>query len=59
MAYYRLCPICGAALDPGEVCEDCREKEEAAAGAANTDGGKAQGYLVVPLRLHNTMNLEE
>ena len=23
MSYYRLCPECGAALDPGEVC-DCR-----------------------------------
>lgn len=23
MAYYRVCPDCGAALDPGEVC-DCR-----------------------------------
>lgn len=23
MSYYKLCPECGAALDPGEVC-DCR-----------------------------------
>lgn len=23
MAYYKTCPHCGAALDPGEVC-DCR-----------------------------------
>lgn len=22
MAYYRTCPLCGAALDPGETC-DC------------------------------------
>lgn len=21
MSYYRTCPICGAALDPGEICE--------------------------------------
>lgn len=26
MAQYRTCPVCGAALDPGEVC-DCRERE--------------------------------
>ena len=25
MAYYKTCPDCGAALDPGEIC-DCREK---------------------------------
>ena len=24
MPYYKPCPLCGAALDPGEVC-DCRE----------------------------------
>ena len=24
MAVYRICPYCGAALDPGERC-DCRE----------------------------------
>ncbi len=27
MAYYHICPKCGAHLDPGEKC-DCREKEE-------------------------------
>ncbi len=27
MAYYRTCPHCGANLDPGEVCEDCRTTE--------------------------------
>jgi len=25
MAYYRPCPVCGAALDPGERC-DCRNE---------------------------------
>lgn len=33
MAYYRTCPRCGAHLDPGEVCDDCRsscQKEKAA-----------------------------
>lgn len=29
MSYYRVCPICGASLDPGERC-DCQDKEEAA-----------------------------
>lgn len=24
MAYYKICPCCGAALDPGERC-DCEE----------------------------------
>ena len=27
MAYYWTCPRCGANLDPGEVCEDCRTTE--------------------------------
>lgn len=27
--YCRICPCCGAYLDPGERC-DCTEKEEAA-----------------------------
>jgi len=30
MSYYRPCPVCGAALDPGERC-DCQDKKEAAA----------------------------
>lgn len=25
MAYFRICPDCGARLDPGEAC-DCKEK---------------------------------
>lgn len=28
MSYYRTCPDCGAALDPGERC-DCGKKENA------------------------------
>lgn len=24
--YYHTCPICGANLDPGEVCEDCNPR---------------------------------
>ncbi len=26
MPYYRPCPLCGAALDPGERC-DCQDEE--------------------------------
>lgn len=26
MSYYKECPHCGAALDPGERC-DCKEEE--------------------------------
>lgn len=40
MSYYHTCPICGAHLDPGEVC-DCQNKRGAAPGVANTQSGKA------------------
>ena len=39
MAYYKTCPECGAALDPGEIC-DCKEK--AALDAANIRGGRVE-----------------
>ena len=39
MSYYKTCPLCGAHLDPGEVCE-C--KEEAAPGACNTWDGRVE-----------------
>lgn len=38
---YRICPYCGAALDPCEIC-DCQDKEDAALSAANTQDGKAE-----------------
>lgn len=28
MPYYRTCPRCGANLDPGERCSDCRAEAE-------------------------------
>ena len=28
MPYYRICPFCGAHLDPGESCSDCEEYRE-------------------------------
>ena len=42
MSYYKTCPHCGANLDPGESFADCREKEEAAQGATNTEDGKVE-----------------
>ena len=27
MAYYRICPKCGANLNPGEIC-DCEEEDD-------------------------------
>lgn len=42
MAYYRRCPICKAALDPGEICTDCQDKEKAAPSATNTESSKAE-----------------
>ena len=40
MSYFRVCPHCGAHLDPGEVCTDCRSKEKAPASAANAGEGR-------------------
>lgn len=28
--FYRICPACGAHLDPDEKCDDCQDKKEAA-----------------------------
>lgn len=41
MSYYRVCPGCRANLDPGEICEDCRDKERSAR-AANTDAPRSE-----------------
>lgn len=38
MSYYRTCPGCGVHLDPGEICQDCKEK---AATALQRNDGKA------------------
>ena len=44
MSYYRVCPICGAALDPGELC-DCKDKEKAAQGVSSTQSGMVEQVL--------------
>ena len=41
MSYYRVCPHCGAALDPGERY-DCKDEKKAVVSAANADNGKAE-----------------
>lgn len=38
MSCYKVCPTCGAHLDPGEACTDCRHKEEAAPVLQHRDG---------------------
>ena len=41
MSYYRVCPGCGANLDPGEICEDYLETERGAR-ATNTDAQREE-----------------
>lgn len=36
MSYFNTCRLCGANLDPGEIC-DCKKK--AAHGGTNTENG--------------------
>lgn len=44
MPYYKTCPLCGAALDPGEICTDCRNEKEPAT-AATVTGSKVESEL--------------
>ncbi len=44
MSYYKVCPHCGAHLDPGEQC-DCLEIKGAAQGATNALDGKVEQCL--------------
>ena len=46
MPYYKPCPLCGAALDPGERC-DCRN-EKTAPDATNIESGEADQKLSEP-----------
>lgn len=40
MSYYRICPNCGANLDPGERCDCYQEDKKTAVIAATNDGGE-------------------
>jgi len=40
MSYYRTCPYCGLALDPGERCDCAIKQKEAAPSATNTKSGR-------------------
>lgn len=42
--YFRICPCCGAYLDPGEIC-DCAEK--AAPGGNDTEDGKGNESTII------------
>lgn len=45
MSYYRICPYCGAALDPGEKC-DCGQKNRPPC-RAETDGLTELGNIPI------------
>lgn len=61
---YRVCPLCGANLDPGErcTCQDeemqkkAEHKKEAAPDAANIQSGQVESELLDP---HSTSMITE
>lgn len=44
MSYYKVCPLCGCNLDPGERC-DCGNEKKATVSASNADSGKVENLL--------------
>lgn len=46
MSYYHTCPHCGANLDPGEQCSDCREKEAVTPTNHGRSTGKSTNELL-------------
>lgn len=44
---YRVCPLCGANLDPGERCT-CQDEEKTAPSAENTESGKGESEVTSP-----------
>lgn len=53
--YYKTCPVCGAHLDPGELC-DCmgREYQQERGAADEHDGSSAGSTAQVSARLEPT-----
>ena len=47
MPYYKPCPLCGAALDPGEIC-DCRDEKKTAPDATNIESGVVECEVTSP-----------
>ncbi len=61
MSYFRVCPLCGAALDPVEQCEDCKNeqrenKEKAAQGVSSTQGGGVETGLTAHISASSLSN---
>lgn len=54
MAYYDICPDCGAHLDPGEKC-DCKDgiEENVRKSALRTEVEQCTGQLRMILRREN------
>lgn len=53
MAYYNICPDCGAHLDPGESC-DCQDRiEEKIKAVSYTETEQHTGQLRMILRREN------
>lgn len=54
MAYYKVCPNCGAYLDPGEPC-DCKDRaeEKPRKPALRTEVEQHTGQLRMILRREN------
>lgn len=56
MPYWRECPGCGVCLDPGEICEDCKEK---AAQVLEHLNGKADKDWTNPVSASSLSNKTE
>lgn len=59
MAYYKICPDCGATLDPGESC-DCkiREQEHQELMEAKIKADPKTGQYSFQLETQGTGNME-